>query len=184
VRQEDRRVGSREDRQAAEHAGDQRPATPVRRPPVLDRGGQGTQQQNGEQRLGHQRTADQDQRQIDRAERHRHQRDAPVEELRGEHADERHDRRAHERVGDAAGHDARRGLRPLDAAQRIDAGEEIRVARRPERRLPTRARADAREPVAGRDRARVNVVVVRVVNGLVARRRRDVPEPKGQGQGE
>jgi hypothetical protein len=66
---------------------------------------------------------------------------------------------------------------PCDTAERVDAREEIGVAGRPEGCPSGGARADVRKALAGVDRARMDVVVARVVNDAVARRDRHMTAP-------
>ena len=138
-------------------------------------GGDRAQQAEHEQRLAHHRLPDQDQRDVDRAQRQRDQRHAPPPELERDQPDQRHDPRADERVGDPRGLHPRRlvAARPRARTRR----HEDRVRGRPERR---RAPVGQREPVPGGDRRRVPVVVDRVVDELVVGRREDEGDPDRQ----
>ena len=175
--EQDEPVGAREDRQAGHEARQEGPAELVPRSSQLDRGRQRAEHEHHEQRLGHERAADEDERQVDRAERERRERLPAPPELRSDHPDQRDGERPDERL-----HDARRRhalVDPLagDAGDVVHPREQERVAGRSERRRELEGQAVA---LAARYGARVVVVVARVVHDRVVGGRRDVPEAQHQ----
>ena len=175
--QQDEAVRPGEDRQAPDEPGQQRPAVRMRRSSMLDRRGERPEHQHDEQRFGHQRAADQDEREVHRPQRERRERNPPPPELRRDEPDQRDRERPDERLDDPGrGH-------PLVDAFAGDAGDVVHPG---EQEGVTGGTEGGREPegqavaLAARERTRVEVVVPRVVDDGVVGRRGDVPEPQDQ----
>ena len=121
--EQDEPVGAREYRQAGHEAAERAQPTLVPRSSQLDRGRQRAEHEHDEQRLGHERAADEDERQADRAERKRRERLPAPPELRGDHPDQRDGERPDERL-----HDARRRHALVDPLAG-DAGDVVHARR-------------------------------------------------------
>jgi hypothetical protein len=105
------------------------------RAPVLDRRGERAEQQRREQRLGHHRAADEDQRDVHRGEPQRGERDPAPPQLRRHEADQPDDQRRDEDPEDAPGDDPVVRQCPLDAGELVGPGQQDGVGGGPERGL-------------------------------------------------
>ena len=181
--EQDEGLGAGQRGQAPHDPGQQSPAVAVRRAPIRQHRRQRGEHEDVEQRLGHHRAADEDEGQIDRRQAECHQAGDRPPQLRREHAHERDDRRPHEGLRDPRDPQAlARGL-AIGLEHVIHGAQEVRVAGRAEGRRAAMGQGLG-EPVALRDRARMDVVVDGVVAQHVVRRRVDVGDAQHERRGD